>query len=349
MDFSGYCLRVENDKEAYDNDYEIIIGNSSHLDDAIKQMSSSLSEDKYLLTSKEKLVWISSPSIHGMINAVEDLTQKLIPTDGSYDSDLVLNEGFSATYTKETLSTMSFNVYIGNITEARIERVTAMIKNHMPDTFGVQEANITWINAISEALPEYAYVGEGRDGGGTNGEYSAVFYRKDKFDLIDSGTKWLSDTPEVKGSKYSESAYVRIMTYAVLEEKSTKIRFIHVNTHIDNASSAAREKQTEVLLKEIAKLPDHPVILTGDFNCEEGSAPLNSINKSFFDSSIKATVSSKAPTFHGYEGNTKIIDFIFFSRAHAFAIDLYKVCNEQMGDTYASDHHPVYAEYIIIN
>jgi len=349
MDMSGYYLNIENDKNASPERYEIMIGTSEKLADDLKASAEGVEDGKYLLSSKNNTVILASKTNTGMLNATDALVEKLTPKDGNKDSDYTVGQGFSSEIVeKETLSTMSFNVYVGNIVNERIERVISMIIKYSPDTFGVQEANAKWMNALADALPEYAYVGEGRDGGGTNGEYSAVFYKKDKFNLIDGGTKWLSDTPDVKGSKYEESNCVRIMSYAVLERKADGVRFIHVNTHLDHISSEAREKQTSVLLKEISKLPALPVILTGDFNCNSSSAPYSKIGAKFEDASSIAEEAKNDPTFHGYEGKTSIIDFIFFKKDSSFIVNLYKVCNEEINGNFASDHHPVYSEYILI-
>lgn len=348
MSMSGFYLSIDTDKNSSSDRYEIIIGgDSQNIDEELRNAAKELEDGKYLLTAKGKNVLLASKTNAGMMNAIDTLIAGLTPENGKKDSNYMLGKSTPSDISeKEFLSTMSFNVYVGNITQERIDRVIEMIIKYMPDTFGVQEATEKWITSLASALPDYAYVGEGRDGGGNKGEYSAVFYRKDKFTLLDGGTKWLSDTPDVKGSKYEESNCVRIMSYAVLERKSDGSRFIHVNTHLDHVSSTAREKQTKVLLQEIGKLPDYPVILTGDFNCNSSSAPYNQILDGFNNASKKAEVTEDSATYHGYAGKTSIIDFIFFEKGTSFIVNLYKVCNEQINGDFASDHHPIYSEYI---
>lgn len=347
---SGFYLNIENDKTSSLERYEIIIGSSQAMSDELKAKAEGVEDGKYLLTSANNTVILASKTNDGMLNAIDSLIEKLTPAEGKRDSDYSLDSGFSADIAdKESLSTMSFNVYVGDINSTRISRVISMILTYSPDTFGVQEANSKWMTELTAALPEYAYVGEGRDGGGSNGEYSAVFYKKDKFNLIEGGTKWLSDTPDVKGSKYEDSNCVRIMSYAVLERKADGSRFIHVNTHLDHVSSAAREKQTKVLLDQIAKLPDYPVILTGDFNCNSSSAPYGQITNKFENAANIAEVGKNEPTFHGYAEKSSTIDFIFFKKGTSFIVNFYKVCNEKIDGNYASDHHPVYAEYIMVS
>jgi len=346
LDLSGYYLNIEPDNEISGEGYEIIIGESSHLTDPLKQNASSLTNDKYLVTSNEKLVWITASDVSGMHEAIDELIIRLTPAESAKSSDLIVGNGFSHEFTKETLSVMSYNVYVGDAS-ARKDKVISMIRNYMPDTFGLQEASPTWVNYISEAFPDYAYVGEFRSGEGS--EKTPVFYKKDKFELIETGTKWLSDTPDIEGSKYEGSGYARIMTYAILEEKKSGQRFIHVNTHLDHLLSEIRAKQSKVLIELIEDLPDYPVILTGDFNAKSDSDAYKTVTSAFFNSSSKVDASFNVPTFHGFDGRATIIDFVFFIRTHAVVIDSYKVCDEMINGSFASDHHPVYTEYIIIH
>ena len=119
---------------------------------------------------------------------------------------------------------MSYNVYIAGVgkksPENRGELVIKTIRGEMPDSFGLQEADIAWVNRVSEGMPEYAWAGVGRDDGAEGGEFSPVFYLKDKYNLIDSGTFWLSETPDTP-SKGWDAMYKRICTWVILEEKES--------------------------------------------------------------------------------------------------------------------------------
>ena len=124
----------------------------------------------------------------------------------------------------EATRVMSFNVRCADDPEGSINTrskiVTAIIERYAPDSFGVQEATGKWMGILKGKLGDkYAYVGEPRDNYGPFSEYSAVFYLKDKYNLIDEGTIWLSETPEVKNTKSFDSACYRIATWAVLENK----------------------------------------------------------------------------------------------------------------------------------
>ena len=173
-----------------------------------------------------------------------------------------------------TLSTMSFNIRNGrakdgeNAWEKRKEFTADVIRDYKADVVGLQEAFREQMDFLVEALPEFAEIGEGRDGG-EEGEYSAILYRKDRFKVIDSGTFWLSDTPE-KPSITWGNACVRVCTWARFQDGESGRTFYLYNTHLDHKSQPSREKSVRLIADRIAdrKHPD-PVILMGDFNAGE--------------------------------------------------------------------------------
>ena len=119
----------------------------------------------------------------------------------------------------------------------------------------MQEATGKWMSILEKKLGDkYAFVGEPRDNYGPYSEYSAVFYLKDKYSLIDGGTIWLSETPDVKCTKSFDSACYRIASWAVLEEKTTGKRYTHMNTHLDHVLESTREGQAGVLLEKLKEL-----------------------------------------------------------------------------------------------
>ena len=248
---------------------------------------------------------------------------------------------------KDTLSAMSFNVWVSSVTDERKERVIDMIEKYMPDTIGVQEASVSWMNYLKKNLGDkYACVGVGRDAGGS-GEHSAIFYAKDKFNLIESDTKWLSATPDVP-SKFEESSLNRIYTYAILERKSDGKQFLCLNTHLEHTSEEARVLQAEVLLEFLQAHPDLPVICTGDFNTTKGGELYKTITSNrLADGAELALSTDNSATFHAYGDSSKIIDFCFVSR-DTVLVEKYFVCDEKINGDFASDHHPVMIEYQLI-
>lgn len=248
---------------------------------------------------------------------------------------------------------MSFNVYVSSFNTQRTQRVVDTILENVPSVFGVQEASDGWMVALRNELGHvYASIGDGRNAD-RSGEHSAIFYRKDKFNVIESGTKWLSDRPDVAGSMLSNANFPRVMSYAVLERKTDGVRFIYVNTHLDhngkNSAEVAedvRQRQIEILIAEIQKLGDLPTIVTGDFNVTpEASAYTTMIGAGFLDSSHVAKTGEIKTTYNGmddaYEG--AIIDYIFVSPNLADAVDTYTVCPAKRDGQWISDHNAIIA------
>ena len=141
-----------------------------------------------------------------------------------------------------------------------------MIKSYDPDILSTQEGLKWQVSDLEERLPDWEYYGVGRESGKTKGEYVAIFFKKDKFDLLDKGTFWLSETPD-EVSKGWDAAEYRIASWVILKEKATGKVFAVLNTHYDNRGRNAIFQSSLLIaerLKTIAK--DIPVIVTGDFN-----------------------------------------------------------------------------------
>lgn len=249
---------------------------------------------------------------------------------------------------------MSFNVRCCDDKEGSVKNrskiVAAIIQQYAPDSVGVQEATGEWMKILSESLVGYAYVGEHRDED-ADSEYSAVFYREDKFNLIDSGTMWLSDTPDVKYTKYEESACTRIATWAVLEDKDTGLKYAHINTHLDHVSDTSRVLQTEVLKGKIYELKNlgYSVVCTGDFNTEPTSEVYSKMLEVMKDTKAIAENTDDGITFHSYgkveEGSADPIDYVFVSES--VKVDTYKIVRNTVMDMYPSDHYPLVADVIL--
>lgn len=168
-------------------------------------------------------------------------------------------------------------------------------------------------------MVNYNFVGVGRDDGINKGEFSAIFYNKNKYQLHVQNTFWLSETPEVP-SKGWDAAYPRICTYLQLSDKKSNKKFWVFNTHFDHVGVKAREEAALLILQKIRKLNTEklPVILMGDFNLTEDSEVINYINSFLKDSKIlfKNKVKDTLGTFNGFnivKESVDRIDFIFYS------------------------------------
>ena len=151
----------------------------------------------------------------------------------------------------------------------RRERIAAMLREQAPDVFGTQELLANQYDDLGALLPDYRSVGVGREDGDRAGEFNAVFFRADAFELLDSGTFWLSEEPERPGSKGWDGACERLATWVVLRRGGDGREFLFINTHLDHVGEQARREGVALLLRRIETLRgDRPVILTGDFNAE---------------------------------------------------------------------------------
>lgn len=179
------------------------------------------------------------------------------------------------------LNVMSFNVQTENGSQVRFDIRADMLRDlideYMPDSIGMQEVTAKWRELMDNYVFNDSYTGVGvarTENPSLGLEQSCIFYRSDKYDLLDSGTFWLSDTPDVVGSSLEGVNYPRICTYVHLKDKVTGFEYIHMNTHLDHDGNneakvgrSIRLAQTEVMLKKLHSLnADVAVVITGDFN-----------------------------------------------------------------------------------
>ncbi len=344
---SGIVMNVVSD-ESQASEYEIILGATNrNTADEISAMSSKLGDTESVIKYDGKKINVFGESGTALMSAASELCAKL-RSEKTDKHTVTLDSETICKYDDSILTAMSFNVWVSGRSDERDQRVLKMVTDYLPDTIGFQEVNSLWLNVLRSGLKDqYAFVGEGRDGG-SKGEYNPIFYKKDIFNLIESGTKWLSGTPD-SVSKYAESSLNRIFTYALLERKTDGTKVMVVNTHFDHTSSDARDKQAAVLIKELAKMTEYPIILTGDFNCEASSSAYSTILSSGVKNSrdIADKKINNDYTFTNYGASHKIIDFAFVTPKNISVIS-YKVCSEEINGDYPSDHHPVLIEYTVV-
>lgn len=255
----------------------------------------------------------------------------------------------------QTVRVMTYNIRLDvavdgeNGWKYRKDFLASQIRFHDADIFGVQEAMPNQMNDLASLLPEYSHVGIGRDGEG-KGEASAVFFKKDRFKVLESGTFWLSETPE-KISKGWDAAYNRVCSYGLFKDLKSKKTFWAFNTHLDHIGVVARKNGVELILARIKSLnsKNYPVILTGDFNLEPDSEPIRIVKNEMTDT---RDVSAEKPfgpsgTFNGFKFNepvTKLIDYIFIDKSKRFDVKKYAILSDSKDLRYPSDHLPVFAE-----
>lgn len=257
--------------------------------------------------------------------------------------------------TTTELNVMSFNIRYDNPDDAEIgygwasrrDAVAAVIRANAIDIFGTQEVLSNQFADLKERLPEYEAVGVGREDGKSAGEHNAVFFLRDRFDLLDAGTFWLSETPEVAGSKGWDGACERIATWTVLRDKSTKQELLFINTHLDHVGRAARSEGVALLLERIDAIRgERPVILTGDFNSGPQSPVIAAVCEHLQHArNLTAEISGPAWSFTDFGeiplDRRPLIDYIFVNES--VTVKSYAVLDETATVGFVSDHAPVKA------
>ena len=261
---------------------------------------------------------------------------------------------FTACGSATSLSVMTFNMRYDNPEDGqnnwrfRRERIAGVIKAQEVDVLGTQELLSNQFNDLSGLLTGYQGVGVGRLDGAESGEYCAVFFRKDRFTLLDSGTFWLSETPEVVGSLGWDGACERIATWVVLRDRDGRELFF-IDTHLDHVGQVARNEGVSLLMKRIETLSGgRPVILTGDFNSEPGSSVVAHVQKDGVLRDAKAIAAQRSGTDWSFsdfgqitEAERPLLDYIFVS-GDIEAVR-YEVLPDIFDGGYVSDHAPVMA------
>ncbi|MBQ6190719.1 MAG: endonuclease/exonuclease/phosphatase family protein [Bacteroidaceae bacterium] len=154
--------------------------------------------------------------------------------------------------------------------KVRKDRVANYIKSKHIDIVGMQEVLHVQLEDLLALLPDYDYVGVGRNDGAKQGEYTPVFFRKDKFEALEKGNFWLSETPDVAGSKGWDAALPRVASYVKLRDKQSGKIFMAVNTHFDHVGVTARRESAKLIMKKIQQIVGkQPAVVTGDFNVTE--------------------------------------------------------------------------------
>lgn len=259
-------------------------------------------------------------------------------------------QDFEVKSSDEAIRIMSFNIRCTNVGrdswEERIGIVTETIEKSKADSIGVQEATPEWMETLEKELKDYDYVGVGRDDGDKLGEFSAVFFLKDKYNAVDSGTFWLSETPEQPSLGW-DAGCNRVCTWVVLENKETGEKYVHVNSHFDHVGVKAREESVKMILNHIAQYKDLPVVFTADMNVVEGSENYVDFTKVLNDTKYLADDTMDYLTYHDtkpskYEG--EVIDYVMVN--DNFDALSYKVVTAGIDERYVSDHFPVYADII---
>lgn len=177
---------------------------------------------------------------------------------------------------EQPLTVMSFNIRYGTAQDGehhwdlRRPLLMEVLAEEDADIVGLQEALHFQIEQIVRHRPLYAFVGVGRDDGGTAGEYAAILYRRERLRVVESGTFWFSSAPSKPASTSWGNRIPRICTWARFADADGR-RFYVFNVHLDHESQHSRERSVRLLAERIRQRAGRgePVIVTGDFNADE--------------------------------------------------------------------------------
>lgn len=264
----------------------------------------------------------------------------------------ILTTAFTQENKMCTLKVATFNLRMDTPSDGenawtyRKEKVKGLIRFHDFDICGTQEGFKHQLDDILE-LENYAYVGVGRDDGKDAGEHSAILYKKDRFDVLEKGNFWYSETPDVPGKGWDARCCNRICSWAKFKDKKTGKEFCVFNSHYDHEGRIARRNSSLLLLKRINEIAGNlPVFCTGDFNATPDDEPIQLI---YNDGKLMDSywITQQPPygtegTFNSFNLNSPMkdrIDYIWVTKN--ITVIKYGTLNEQQYGRFPSDHFPV--------
>lgn len=237
-------------------------------------------------------------------------------------------------------------------THPRRERAIRVVREVNPDLLGVQEARKEQIKDFQGALPEFEFYGLGRDDGKDGGEFSGIFFRKDRFTKKDAGSFWLSATPDKPGTTFSPNKLPRIASWVRLGDKVTGREFVYLNMHWDHEDVPAREKAASLVRERLAPIArDVPTIVTGDLNSHEDTKAFATLvgddgpGRPLADSyrEVHPQRAKDEASFDNWSGTTKGSRIDFILHTAEFAPSAGEIVRTNYDGLWPSDHYPVTA------
>lgn len=271
-----------------------------------------------------------------------------------------MRTGGDPTTAADPLRVMTFNIRYDNPGDGvnawpnRKDWVASLIRFHAADAVGVQEALLRQLADLDVRLPGWARVGVGRADGREAGEFSAIFYRTERLELLESGTFWLSPTPEVAGSKGWDAAIERVATWARFRDRRTGCPLLHLNTHFDHIGEQARQESARLIRRRLATLADGlPVVVTGDLNATASSGAYRILTRDTIPGAIAPLADAYTVSRAGHYGPTsswtefksiqpgRRIDYVMVSPG--IEVFSHGILPDSWDGRFPSDHLPVLA------
>jgi endonuclease/exonuclease/phosphatase family metal-dependent hydrolase len=266
---------------------------------------------------------------------------------------LVLIISINLSISAQTFTVATYNLRYdnrgdsGNLWVNRAPVQANLIRFHDFDVVGIQEGLINQLEDLSKALPQYTRYGIGRDDGKASGEHSAIYFKKDKFKLLNSGDFWLSQTPDKPGKGWDATCCNRICSWVQLQDIASKKKFYFFNVHFDHQGVIARIESAKLMIEKIKAIAgNNPVVFTGDLNggrnsdCYKYIANAGIIKDSHELAAFPYENNASFNSFRTPRG-MEVIDHIFVTKQ--FKVKKWGILTDTYFGKYPSDHFPVMA------
>lgn len=351
---TGYTMTCESDKSEV-SAHEIQVGQTNRITDTLlaQRDGAGYGDGKCCIVPTENGIWLSANNEKGLV-ASANRFYELFEVNGKV-ADMQVSSAVSYQVKTLSVSTMTYNVLYDFSANRNPDHVLQSIETENTDVFGCNEVTDEWITRLTAKFNStYTCVKGLIRSNDKSAEYCPIFFKTAQFELVESGTKWMSDTPD-RMSKYKESHVYRIFTYAVLKDKTTGVTFMYIQAHLENNmegydSVSARTKQSAVLKKFTDSYATLPIIVSGDMNSNnlKDISPLLQ-NTRFTNSVSIAEEKIESGTWVG-KGFDSIADYTLdyiFVTEDSIEIKKYEAVDNKIEGKYPSDHIPVRIDAVI--
>lgn len=259
---------------------------------------------------------------------------------------------------QQEIKVMSYNIRLDvqsdgdNRWDIRKEHVAGLVNYYEPDFLGTQEVQYHQLTYLLENMPAYSYIGVGRDDGVQAGEFSCIFYKKNKYTVVKTSTFWLSPTCDSVSFGWG-AACRRVCTYGLFRDNSTNQLCWIFNTHLDHVSRLARIESVRLITEKIKteNTDNLPVFLTGDLNSSPDDEPVQHLANTLANArTISKQVYGPAATWNGFkffEKPENCIDYIFVNHNNQIDVKKFVTITDSYNLKYPSDHLPIMATILL--
>lgn len=357
---TGYYIPVVSDFTAA-TQHEIQIGDTNRITDGDRAArdAAGFGENTAYVGGRDGGLLISGNNRAGIYHGLKQLLSLVATADKTLSLDVTSPVLYQINSFE--LSVMSYNVYFDLGEKQRNpDDVIASIQEKSPDVFGLNEAGVDWMNKMDAALGSVYGSARGKAlENSENSSYNPVYFKKDKFELVESGTKWLSATPD-RLSKFPTAKHYKGMTYAILKDKATGAEFMYLNVHLDGSGDAeahaalkeVRKLQAQVILDFVKQYSMCPIVIGGDFNEGVNSNVVKSFSQGGrfryceLEASDKTILNTTDVNDTFTAVGAAVFDYLFVS-GDCITVQKYVQWDNKMNGKYPSDHLPVYGEITV--